>query len=259
MRVNSGLVDCYALSQYLNWLFDKWTVSDQLQWNFSYNGNSFCHENELWKCDKISAIFVKALMSWMIRRCVVAYFSWGLGYQKQVSRAETSNYIPQIPWDVITCPSSWYLLLTHHFSITAACRCQYPTTGVRMCSKLTLETLDGVSCLRLRLLMSIPLTRIFPPHLTWLLELNFCVRICAIIHLYTYTLRVIRFRISCNTRVVCNKMVIKIVFSNVKFINFNIFKTLINIVLQSSEAYILTHCDLLTSYGDRGLGKHWLG
>ena len=31
--------------------------------------------------------------------------------QKQVSRAATSNYIPQCLWDVITCPCPWYLLL----------------------------------------------------------------------------------------------------------------------------------------------------
>ena len=40
------------------------------------------------------------------------YFGW-LVCQKQVSRAGTSNYIPQILWDVITCPCLWYLLLTH--------------------------------------------------------------------------------------------------------------------------------------------------
>ena len=33
--------------------------------------------------------------------------------QKQVSRTGTSNYIPQCPWDVITCPCPWYLLLTY--------------------------------------------------------------------------------------------------------------------------------------------------
>ena len=38
--------------------------------------------------------------------------TWGLtGCQKQVSRAGTSNYIPQYLWDVITCPCSWHLLL----------------------------------------------------------------------------------------------------------------------------------------------------
>ena len=34
--------------------------------------------------------------------------------QKQISRARTSNYIPQILWDVITCPSPYYLLLAQH-------------------------------------------------------------------------------------------------------------------------------------------------
>ena len=31
-------------------------------------------------------------------------------YQKKVSRAGTSNYIPHILWDVITCPCPWYML-----------------------------------------------------------------------------------------------------------------------------------------------------
>ena len=31
--------------------------------------------------------------------------------QKQILRAGTSNYIPQCPWDVITCPRHWHLLL----------------------------------------------------------------------------------------------------------------------------------------------------
>ena len=36
-------------------------------------------------------------------------------YQEQIS-AGISNYIPQILWDVITCPSPWYLLLAHRSS-----------------------------------------------------------------------------------------------------------------------------------------------
>ena len=36
----------------------------------------------------------------------------GLVCQKQVSRTVTSNYIPQILWDVITFPCPWYLHLT---------------------------------------------------------------------------------------------------------------------------------------------------
>ena len=34
-------------------------------------------------------------------------------YQKQVSRGGTSNYIPQILLDVITCPCHWYLFPAH--------------------------------------------------------------------------------------------------------------------------------------------------
>ena len=41
---------------------------------------------------------------------------WGVLCQKQVSRAGTSNYIPQILWDVITCPCPWYLLPAQHSS-----------------------------------------------------------------------------------------------------------------------------------------------
>ena len=37
--------------------------------------------------------------------------------QKQVSRAETSNYIPQYPWDVITCPYPWCVILAPKSSI----------------------------------------------------------------------------------------------------------------------------------------------
>ena len=39
------------------------------------------------------------------------------GCQKQVSRAGTSNYIPQYLWDVITCTWPWYLLQAQHFWI----------------------------------------------------------------------------------------------------------------------------------------------
>ena len=39
---------------------------------------------------------------------------WGVLCQKQISRAQTSNYIPQKLWDVITCPCPWYLLLAQH-------------------------------------------------------------------------------------------------------------------------------------------------
>ena len=42
----------------------------------------------------------------------------GVLCQKQVPRAGTSNYIPQILWDVITFPCPWYLLLAQQSSYT---------------------------------------------------------------------------------------------------------------------------------------------
>ena len=43
--------------------------------------------------------------------------NWGVFCQKQMSRTETSNYIPQYMWDVITCLRPWDMLLTQHISI----------------------------------------------------------------------------------------------------------------------------------------------
>ena len=40
--------------------------------------------------------------------------------QMQVSGAETSNYIPQYLWDVITCPCPRYLLLAHKSTTDSA-------------------------------------------------------------------------------------------------------------------------------------------
>ena len=40
----------------------------------------------------------------------------GVLCQEQISRTGTSNYIPHILWDVITCPCTWYLLLTEYSS-----------------------------------------------------------------------------------------------------------------------------------------------
>ena len=39
--------------------------------------------------------------------------------QKQISRAGTSNNIPQTLWDVITCSCPWYLLLAQRYSYQA--------------------------------------------------------------------------------------------------------------------------------------------
>ena len=44
----------------------------------------------------------------------VFYINRGVFCQKQVSGARTSNYIPQILWNVITCSCPWYLLLVEH-------------------------------------------------------------------------------------------------------------------------------------------------
>ena len=43
-----------------------------------------------------------------------SYVILGVLSQKQISRAGTSNYTPQILWDVITWPCPWYLLLIQH-------------------------------------------------------------------------------------------------------------------------------------------------
>ena len=59
--------------------------------------------------------------NFMITR-LLQYILWflpcvgGLVFQNPVSRAGTSNYIPQYLWDVITCPCPRYLLLPHQFS-----------------------------------------------------------------------------------------------------------------------------------------------
>ena len=39
--------------------------------------------------------------------------NWQPGCQKRVTRAETSNYIPQYLWDVIICPCPWHPLPVH--------------------------------------------------------------------------------------------------------------------------------------------------
>ena len=49
------------------------------------------------------------------QQCCSMALHMGTCVYKQVSRAETSNNIPQM-WDVITCRSPWYLLLEPKFS-----------------------------------------------------------------------------------------------------------------------------------------------
>ena len=56
---------------------------------------------------------------WEIIRALVTWrdvkYSLRVLCQKQVSRAGTSNYIPQIARSVINCPYPWYLLLAQHY------------------------------------------------------------------------------------------------------------------------------------------------
>ena len=47
---------------------------------------------------------------------ITTSMKWGASCQKQVSRAGTSDYIPQYLWDVITCPCPWHLLQAQHSS-----------------------------------------------------------------------------------------------------------------------------------------------
>ena len=42
--------------------------------------------------------------------CLILFYMSGVLCQKQVSREGTSNHIPLILWDVITCPCPWYWL-----------------------------------------------------------------------------------------------------------------------------------------------------
>ena len=54
--------------------------------------------------------------NWMNGRQNARYEMWSIvpEFQKEVPRAGTSNYTPQIIWDLITCPCPWYLHLAQH-------------------------------------------------------------------------------------------------------------------------------------------------
>ena len=49
---------------------------------------------------------------WVMREKFIV-IRWPYCNNLQVSRAGTSNYIPQYLWGVITCPCPWYLLPAH--------------------------------------------------------------------------------------------------------------------------------------------------
>ena len=63
--------------------------------------------------------------------------------EKQVSRAETSNYVPQIIWDVITWPCPWYPLLVTKSSIQSLYSRSFVVVKRRLISVLKI----GMSCL----------------------------------------------------------------------------------------------------------------
>ena len=58
-----------------------------------------------------SNFYISFIRIWYVFR--FAYHFEGRVRHKQVSRVGKSNYIPQILWDVITCPCPWYLRLAH--------------------------------------------------------------------------------------------------------------------------------------------------
>ena len=65
--------------------------------------NKFCAiKPKFWILD---ATVVNMPSPWCLSwKCSCAHHIWGMLCREQVSRAGTSNYIPQILWDVITCP-----------------------------------------------------------------------------------------------------------------------------------------------------------
>ena len=59
--------------------------------------------------------------------------------QRQVSRAGTSNYIPHILWDVITCPCPWYLLLAQRILQSSLPNPLKPRACVKLRMQMELE------------------------------------------------------------------------------------------------------------------------
>ena len=102
--VGDMLADCHVLvSTCFDWILLK--VLPLLWWILK-----FCKIRmaRIWKLEAI------CISHWLFDMSVTVKYIWGVLCQKQVPRAGTSNYIPQILWDVITCPCPWYLLLAQH-------------------------------------------------------------------------------------------------------------------------------------------------
>ena len=82
-------------------------------WAFCEGNPPVTHGPPLQRASKVENIS----MSWDCTTGLAWHdYIWELVCQKQVSRAGTSNYIPQKLWDVITYPCPWYLLLAYKSS-----------------------------------------------------------------------------------------------------------------------------------------------
>ena len=63
-----------------------------------------------------------AVQSWVSTTMDMSYHGkwcehiWGPVFRKEVSMTRTSDYTPQVLWDIITCPCHLYLLTAHKYS-----------------------------------------------------------------------------------------------------------------------------------------------
>ena len=84
-------------------------TSEAMQWNINALAEGRPGENHFSVMNSdIKSISLLGHVEHQIRSVARSRFNWW--------RAGTSNYIPQLLWDVITCPCHWYLLLTQRIS-----------------------------------------------------------------------------------------------------------------------------------------------
>ena len=67
------------------------------------------------------AVYIGVVLFWTSLSLSVRLFLIYEGLCVRSRYPRTSNYIPQILWDVITCPCPWYLILIHKFSYVCSC------------------------------------------------------------------------------------------------------------------------------------------
>ena len=94
----------------------------------------YCFIKYAWKTRMLMAVKNVRLHNRKMQMTILAVGWWSEKWPthnssgqslKQISRAWTSNYIPQILWDVITCPCPWYLHLTHTSPYVWRCRLKH--------------------------------------------------------------------------------------------------------------------------------------